>query len=143
MIKCKNECPENKHDGCCQKCPYLMDCENRCDVTPDECEDVIYEGSNLEIFNDKTATVIKRISDIVSKKKQIEEIEKEMKGQLQKVMEEYGVKSLDNERIKVTYVEPTVRNSIDSTKLKKKYPNIAAECNKTSDVKAFVKVELK
>ena len=143
MTKCTNECPEKKHDGCCCECPHAADCESKCSSTPDMCEDAVFEGTDLEVFNNKAAAVIKRISNITSQKKQLEEAEKEMKEQLQKAMEQYGIKSFDNDVIKVTYVDASTRNSVDSAKLKKNYPDIAAECSKTSNVKAYVKVEVK
>ena len=58
-------------------------------------------------------------------------------------MEEYGVKMFDNDLLKVTYIAATTATSIDSAKLKKKYPAIAEECSKTSAKSAYVKVEIK
>lgn len=145
MIKCKNAgCPNGK-DICCHECEELKTCSSACgEEDPAKCDDAIFEGSNeLEVFQSKAAATIKAIADIVTAKKDLEEKEKVMKEQLQKAMEQYGIKAFDNEVIKVTYMAESVRNSVDSAKLKKKYPDIAAECNKSSNVKAFVKIEVK
>lgn len=145
MIKCKSGgCPHGK-EICCFDCDDLKCCEAACNMeTADECEDAIFEGStDLEVFQSKAAAVIQAIKDIATAKKDMEETEKQMKEQLQKAMEQYGVKSFDAGTVKMTYIEASTRNSIDSTKLKKKYPDIAAECSKTSSVKAYVKVEVK
>ena len=145
MIKCKNGgCPKNK-DICCKECDELTTCETPCgEEDPAKCEDAEFEGSNeLEVFQSKAAATIQAIANIVTAKKDLEDQEKVMKEQLQKAMEEHGVKAFDNDVIKVTYMAASVRNSVDSAKLKKKYPEIAAECNKPSNVKAFVKIEVK
>lgn len=144
-IKCKNECPndEIRFDGCCMVCPDRDSCNDACDKDPQKCEDAIFEGGELEVFNSKAAAVIQKIGSLVKQKAEIETAEKEMREQLQAAMEAHGIKQFDNEVIKVTYVEASSRNSVDSAKLKAKYPEIAAECNKSSAVKAFVKIELK
>ena len=58
-------------------------------------------------------------------------------------MEENGVKSIDNDLFKITYIEGYGRESIDSTRLKKEKPEIAAEYTKSSTVKASVRITLK
>lgn len=149
MIKCKlatvdGGCPKKK-EICCHECEEFGNCSSACgEVDPSKCDDAIFEGSTeLEVFKSQAATTIKAIADIVTAKKDLEEKEKVMKEQLQKAMEQHGIKSFDNEVIKVTYMTESIRNSVDSAKLKKKYPDIAAECNKSSNVKAFVKIEVK
>lgn len=145
MIKCKNGgCPKNK-DICCKECEELTSCETPCgEEDPAKCDDAMFEGSNeLEVFQSKAAAIIKGIADVVTAKKDLEEKEKNMKEQLQKAMEQHGIKAFDNDVIKVTYMAESVRSSVDSAKLKKKYPDIATEYTKTSNVKAFVKIEVK
>lgn len=149
MIKCKlatvdGGCPKKK-EICCHECEEFGNCSSACgEEDPSKCNDAIFEGTtDLEVFESKAAMVIKSISDIVTQKKDLEEKEKVMKEQLQIAMEQYGIKQFDADAIKITYVAESVRNSIDSAKLKKTYPDIAAECSKASNVKAFVKIEVK
>lgn len=149
MIKCKlawidGNCPKDK-ECCCFECTEHETCSSACSETnPAKCDDAIFESStNLEVFQSKAGTMIQAIKDIATAKKDMEEKEKQMKEQLQKAMEQYGVKSFDAGTVKMTYIEASTRNSIDSAKLKKKYPDIAAECAKKSSVKAYVKVEVK
>lgn len=149
MIKCKlaqvdGNCPKGK-EICCHECEDFETCSSACgEEDSANCEDAIFEGSTeLEVFQSKAAATIQAISNLVTTKKELEEKEKVMKEQLQKAMEEHGIKSFDNDVIKVTYMVASVRNSVDSAKLKKNYPDIAAECNKSSNVKAFVKIEVK
>lgn len=143
MIKCKNKCPLGKFEGCCKDCPEQK-CEDACPSDPATCGDSTYEGStDLEVFQAKQAAIIKTITGIVTQKKALEDQEKTLKEKLQQAMEQHGVKSFDNDVLKITYVAESVRSSVDSAKLKKNYPDIAAECSKSSPVKAFVKVEVK
>jgi len=151
MIKCKNGgCPKGK-DICCLSCEDLEGCKDNgaCDLIPGEdfegtCPDAVVEGSTeLEVFETKSAAIIQSIADIVTQKKDLEEKEKTMKAQLQKAMEQHGIKSFNNEVIKITYIAATTANSVDSKKLKEKYPEIASECSKVSNKSAYVKVEVK
>ena len=66
-----------------------------------------------------------------------------MREKLREAMEKYGVKSFETPEIKFTYVAPTTRTSIDSTKLKKDLPDVAAKYSKTSKVSASVKITVK
>ena len=143
MIKCTNECPLSKFDGCCAECPSGPECEDRCAMEPQECREAVFEGTNLEVFQGEAAMVIQTITNLAGQKAEIEEAERAMRGQLQKAMEKHGVKSFDNDLIKITYIDASKRTSVDSEKLKNKYPKILEECSKTSNIKAFVKIELK
>ena len=66
-----------------------------------------------------------------------------MRKALIAAMEKYGVKSFDTPEIKFVYVAPTKRTSIDSTKLKKELPDVAAKYSKTTPVSASVKITVK
>ena len=58
-------------------------------------------------------------------------------------MEENGVKSIDNNLFKITYIDSYSKESIDTTRLKKEKPEIAAEYIKVSTVKPSVRITLK
>jgi predicted phage-related endonuclease len=146
MIKCKNSCPLEKFEGCCVQCPDRETCEDVCEhaVNYTKCEDAVFdEEAGLVALEQQQMTVIKQIADICTAKKQLEAQEKELKDKLKAAMEQYGVKSLDNDILKITYIAATTANSIDSAKLKKLHPDIAAECTKTSAKSAYIKVEVK
>lgn len=76
-------------------------------------------------------------------KKAIEEQEKEMKAKLYEAMVKFGVDKFESDVLNLTLVKPTNATSIDSTKLKKKYPDIASECSKTTAKAGYVKITLK
>lgn len=53
------------------------------------------------------------------------------------------MKKFESDSVTFTYIAPTVRNTIDSAKLKKEMPDVAAKYMKTSNVSASVKIEVK
>jgi len=149
MIKCKlaqldGNCPKKK-EICCHKCEDFGTCSSACgEEDPGKCEDAVFEGSTeMEVFQSKASTVIKAIADIATQKKALEDQDKIMREQLEKVMGECGIKSFENDLVKITYVEPTTRESIDSAKLKKELPDVAAKYTKTSNVKGSVRISVK
>ena len=83
------------------------------------------------------------IKSIEEKKKKAEEQAKELRAELMKAMEANGVKSFENDLIRITYVAPSTRQSIDSAKLKKEQPTIYASYLKSSEVKASLRITLK
>lgn len=144
MIKCKNSCPLEKFEGCCHCCPDFEQCNDKCPEFPNICgESTFDEESGLVALEQQQMAVITRIADICMTKKKLEALEKDLKDKLKEAMEQYGVKSLDNDILKITYIAATTANFIDSAKLKKLHPDIAAECTKTSAKSAYIKVEVK
>lgn len=147
MIKCKNSCPLDKFDGCCFECELKETCDEICELIPSECGDSIIEEESeetaLQVFQQGQVTVLKEIANIVTQKKKLEDQEKKLKEKLQEAMEKCNIKKFESDVLNITYVAPTTATSIDSAKLKKKYPKIAAECSKTSNKKAYVKVSVK
>lgn len=135
-------------DCCCYDCTDAVNCEDKCPTFEEigkrvleECEEL--EKTEVIALDQQVPDVIKAISDITVQKKALEEQEKVMREKLQAAMEQFGVKSFDNEFIRVTYIAPTTRTSLDSTKLKKEHPEIAQAYQKVSNVKASVKIEVK
>ena len=145
MIKCKNSCPLDKFEGCCFECELKEECEEACEMLPSDCGDSIVDDfeSGIQVFEQGQMAVIQKIADIVTTKKQLEAQEKELKEKLKEAMEKCNVKKFESDILNITYVAETTSTSIDSAKLKKKYPDIAAECSKTSKKSAYVKVTVK
>ena len=147
MIKCKNGCPTGQFEGCCFECNLKENCEEACQLNPSECGDSIMEAASeetgLQVFKQGQVAVIQKIVDIITTKKKLEEQEKELKEKLKEAMEKYNIKKFESDILNITYVAESTKTSIDSAKLKKKYPEIAAECSKTSKTSAYVKVTVK
>jgi hypothetical protein len=149
MMKCKNECPNERanFNGCCAVCPGKASCEDACAKDPATCGDSIPDVENdetaLAAFREQHAAVMDSVAALIRRKKAREEQEAELKSRLQTAMEDYEIKKFTSDILNITYVAATNAESIDTTKLKAKYPAIAAECVKIGNRKAYVKIELK
>lgn len=146
-IICKDEtaeCPEGLRICCgiCEKkstCIHsCMDCENHQD-----CPSAVAVSEEVVQFVSAVPDTIKSITSLMKMKKELEDREKQLKENLVKAMESHGVKSFENDVIKMVYVAPTTRKTIDSTKLKQDHPDIAKQYTKTSEVSASVRVTVK
>jgi len=144
MIKCNNECPLGKFDGCCHSCPDIETCKDACESNPETCgESTFDEETGLVAFKEQQLSVLQQIADLITTKKKLEEQETELKDKLKEAMEKFNIKKFDSDILKITYIAEITATSIDSAKLKKKYPAIADECSKTSNKSAYIKVEVK
>ena len=113
-----------------------------------ECErnSELFERKTLELTfseSEKIVMIQNELKSLNDRKKQLEEQESEFKEMLIAKMEETGVKSIDNDYFKITYVAPSQRETIDSARLKREHPDLAVEYTKTSLVKASVRITLK
>lgn len=145
MIKCENACPLEKFDGCCHTpCPFLTDCPEACDENHADCGQAVYdEETALATFKGTQLATLQNIAALTVQKKAIEEQEKTMKAVLYAAMEKFQIKKFESDVLNLTFVTPTTATSVDSPKLKKKYPDIFSECSKTSAKAGYVKITLK
>jgi predicted phage-related endonuclease len=144
MIKCENKCPQGTENKCCYDCENRQNCPDVCSEDYNECGCAIFdEEAGLEVFKNQQLAVLQTIADICTAKKQMEAREKELKDKLKQAMEQCGLKKFESDILNITYVAEGTKTSIDSTKLKKKYPDIAEECSKKSVTSAYIKVTVK
>lgn len=113
-----------------------------------ECErnGEIYQSKQLAIADDLMLQVIEAeavIKQFDLQKKEAEANAEKLRQMLLEQMREQGIKSFENDRIKLTYIEPTTRETIDSARLKKEMPEIAEQYKKVSNVKDSVRITLK
>ena len=85
----------------------------------------------------------KIIAEAEAKKKEAEAQIAEIKDAILKAMEQNGVKTFESDFIKITYVAPSTRATIDSAKLKKELPEVAEKYTKTSETKASLRITIK
>lgn len=76
-------------------------------------------------------------------KKEMQKRSEALKEAIIKSMEKQGVYSFNNGRIKVSYIAPTIRKSIDTAKLKEEMPDIAEKYTKSAPVKAGVRITVR
>ncbi len=144
MIKCKNKCPLGKFDGCCQCCPENKGCPEVCEQEPGSCGEAVFdEESGLAAFQNTQLAALNAIASLTARKKALEEQEKTMKAALLSAMEQYGIAKFESDVLNLTYVAPAVSHGIDTAKLKKKYPDAAADCAKDTPKAGYVKITLK
>lgn len=90
---------------------------------------------------------MRSLSQVVKEKRKLEEAEKMLKSDLEKAMDQYGIKSIDNEFVKVTWVDASTTTSIDLKKLKEKEPDLHEELledyPKVTTRKAYVRFTVK
>lgn len=142
---CDQVCDKLNTNICCVYCDNV-ECDSRC-IRPENCKHFEKENEAEETalaeFQNKQLVVLEAIKATIEQKNELEAREKELKEKLQLAMEENGILNFQSDVLNITYVKPTQSERIDSATLKKKYPDIAKECTKTSNVKAYIKITLK
>ena len=83
------------------------------------------------------------IEEMEARRKETEEQVRNIKEAIMKAMADNGVKTFENDKMKITYVEPSTRVTIDSAKLKKEKPEVANEYEKTSTTKPSLRITIK
>jgi seryl-tRNA(Sec) selenium transferase len=98
-----------------------------------------FEQANLQAF--------KELAFLTESRKELEKKEKDIKETLLKGMEEHGIKSIDNEIVKITYIEPSESVSIDTKAFLAADPDLYREVeekyNKRTTRKASVRVTVR
>ena len=91
-------------------------------------DDSKYTESEIQVFDSKYLDMMKNLSSVVEQKKKLELQEKKVKDQLSKVMDEYGIKSIDNQYLKITRTAGSEGTpTIDLEKMQKKEPKLYME----------------
>ena len=151
MLKCKiaSEAACGK-DCCCYDCTDVKTCENKCPTYEElgkkvlkECEELEQVETDVVKLDQKVPQAIKAMTDMLTQQKALEQQISDMREVIKAAMEQYDVKSFENDVVKITYIAATERKSIDSAKLKKEHPEIAEVYQKVSSVKSTVKIEIK
>ena len=83
--------------------------------------------NQVQVFENKYLAQMQQLQQLVSQKKELEKIEKDIKKELEEAMNKYNIKSIDNEFLKITRVEACELVSIDIKEMKKKEPELYEE----------------
>jgi ABC-type lipopolysaccharide export system ATPase subunit len=106
-----------------------------------------FTQEELQVFENQYLAKFKNLAEVTKQKKALEEQEKKTKAELEKLMDEYGIKSLDNQYIKIIRVAGSSTTSIDLKKLEEKEPDLYEELledyPKTTTRKATVRFDVK
>lgn len=114
----------------------LMECERNGTIfTQNEIE---FANTDLTEF----VSLEKLIKTLDAQVKEAKAKQENLKEALLKEMEERNLKTFEKNGVKITYVAPSVRSTIDSAKLKKDLPEIAEKYTKETQVKASLRITL-
>lgn len=69
--------------------------------------------------------------------------EEELKIAIMSEMEDSKLDVFENEEIRIKYIAPVIKETLDTYKIKKEYPEIAENCRKQVEQKATWKITLK
>ena len=89
-------------------------------------------------YGDVVDEVIRIETELAS----LKEREKTLKDGLLQLMRENGVKKWTADGLTLTYVAETTRKAVDSTKLKKEYPEVYEACMRESKVSDSIKISI-
>ena len=82
-------------------------------------EEKDFNENELVVFEKQNLALFKGLADATKAKKKLESDEKKLKTKLEKLMNDYGIKSIDNQYIKITRVNGSTSTSIDTKELEK------------------------
>ena len=109
--------------------------------------DEVFTTQEVQVFENQYLALFQNLAGVVKKKKVLENEEKIVKEQLEKLMDEYGIKSLDNQFIKIIRVAGSSSTTIDLKKLEEQEPDLfkdlLADYPKTTTRKASVRFDVK
>jgi len=74
--------------------------------------------SNELAFSDKYIATLQRYADLETTIKELEDTKKKVRKEIQEAMEYYGIRSFDNDILKLTLVAPSVSTTIDTSALR-------------------------
>lgn len=74
---------------------------------------------------------------------ELDKQEEELKTAIMTEMEDSKLDVFENDEIRIKYIAPVIRDTLDTYKIKKEYPEIAENCKKQVEQKATWKLTLK
>lgn len=114
----------------------LMDCERRGETyTPN----LPIEPSQIAAIEEAERIIEQADAMMKEAKKRMAEINEA----IIKAMEGNGIKTFESGNVRISYIAPSTRETIDSARLKKEMPSVAKEFTKTTETKASLRITLK
>ena len=115
----------------------LLDCERKGEIYK---QDAI----TLDFFQ---LSHIREAEELIAKaeeyKARADAMLQEIKDFLVEKMEEKGIKTFETDAVKITYVAPSTRTTLDSKRIKDEMPDVYKTYSKESETKASVRIKLK
>lgn len=86
--------------------------------------------------------LIDRLHELYYKKCDLEKEETEIKAELFKQMQEEHIQKLENAKVRITYIDKSLRKHVDGKKLKEQFPDVYLVCTKDSEVRPYLRVQV-
>lgn len=103
--------------------------------------------SNITVFNNAYMATMQRYADLEQTIKELEQTKKDVRAELKRAMEDYNIRSIDNDILRITVVPPTESVTIDTKALRIAKPDIydrlIGEYPKRTTKDSYVRVTLK
>lgn len=95
---------------------------------------------SINTLPDRYRAMEMQILDLLAKKKEIEEQVKTFSERMKGEMEKAGVKKWETDNMRLTYIEPTTKETFDSKRFKDEHPESYREYIKTTNVKSSIRI---
>lgn len=114
---------------------------------PVKCQQIVRSYLTPATTEDWLPANIKQVElevvQIEQETKRLEARSKELRAGLLELMQEHDVKKWEGEHIVLTRKEASVRTTLDTAKVKSKYPDVYAECTKESKTSESLMIKIK
>ena len=95
---------------------------------------------SVNTLPDRYKAMEMQILDLLAKKKEIEKQVKTFSERMKGEMEKAGVKKWETENMRLTYIDPTTKETFDSKRFKEEHPEDYREYIKTTEVKPSIRI---
>lgn len=95
---------------------------------------------SVNTLPDRYKAMEMQILDLLAKKKEIEKQVETLSVRMKTEMEKAGVKKWETENMRLTYIEPTDKETFDSKRFKEEHPEDYREYIKTTNVKSSIRI---
>ena len=100
--------------------------------------DIQEEELSLKCLN---ANAIQELDETLTAIEIMENKVKEIKEKIREEMEQRNINQIKLGKRVISYVAPTIRESVDSQKLKSEYPEIWNKCKKESKINSSIRIK--
>ena len=103
--------------------------------------------NELTVFEQQNMAIFQKLAEFKKAKEAMEQQEAKLKADLEKAMQDHGIKSFSNDYVTLSYVEASTSESIDLKAMQKKepklYKELLADYKKLTNKKAYVRITVK
>lgn len=103
--------------------------------------------NELQVFEKNNMVIFQRLAEFKKAKDEMEKLEAKLKADLEKSMQDYGIKSFKNDYVTLSFVEASTSETIDLKAMQEKepqlYDELLADYRKVTNKKAYVRITVK